>query len=428
MRWAWCGLLSLLVVTGSCASGLPTALFDYIAATAGQASWEMGEARPLGSGSVTEVRLRSQVWRRIPWQHRLLICAPSTLLVEDVVLLFISGDPSPGDALLGLSLAELSGLRVAILSDVPNQPLFGGLREDALISYTFERYLVEGDPDWPLLFPMARSAVATMEALDGIAGEAWGVRLRGFVVTGASKRGWTTYLVAAAAPQRVLGIAPMVFDILNIPLQIVHQEEFWGELSYKIHDYTERGLTSAFTGSPEGTLLTWLVDPYTYRYAYTMPKLVILGTNDPYWPVDALNLYWPGLPDPKLALLVPNSGHGLDDRTRVTSSLVAFAHAVAQGIPLPVLEFSFSLGKAGLELRLVVDQEPMEARLWLAQSPVRDFRDAHWEEQALPRARAGWKAEFPRPEAGCLAVYAELVFGLGGLHLHVTTPARVLGP
>ncbi|RLE30573.1 PhoPQ-activated pathogenicity protein, partial [Candidatus Acetothermia bacterium] len=392
------------------------------------ASWEVGTPRPFGSGEILSIRLRSQTWRGIPWKHWLLLCTPAKLLVEDVLVLFISGDASPGDAFLGLSLAARARLRVAMLSDVPVQPLFEGLREDALIAYTFERYLEEGDPDWPLLFPMTRAALAAMEALEEVARGLWGIELRGFLVAGASKQGWTTYLAAAAAPARVLGMAPMVFDILDMPVQIAHQREFWGELSPMIRDYSQRGLTEAFERTPRGARLAWLVDPYSYRYAYTMPKLIVLGSNDPYWPVDALNFYWHGLPDPKAALVVPNSGHGLDDRTRVLDSLGAFCRLVAGGEPLPRLESSFVPGEAGLRIHLQADRPPAETRLWTAHSQNRNFRDVRWESNPLPPAGAGWEVSLTRSESGYIACFAELVFQWAGPPLHLTTPVRVLGP
>src|SRR6185295_17598364 len=55
----------------------------------------------------------------------------------------------------------------------------------------------------------------------------------------------------------------------------------------------------------------------------TLPKLLILGTNDRYWAQDALNLYWDGLKGPKWVLYTPNSGHGLEDRERVFRSEAA---------------------------------------------------------------------------------------------------------
>jgi PhoPQ-activated pathogenicity-related protein len=131
---------------------LPNEFFAYIAATEGQSQWELVRSQAGTSGNSFELRLRSQTWRGIPWEHKLTLIEPNNVAVDDVVLLYITGDPNPGDALLGLSVANASGLRVAILNSVPNQPLFG-LREDALIAYTFEQYLKTGEPDWPLFFP-----------------------------------------------------------------------------------------------------------------------------------------------------------------------------------------------------------------------------------------------------------------------------------
>lgn len=427
MRWAALGLWTALSVV-SLAAGPPTEFFAYLERTEGEARWQVGDPRPFGSGELLNIRLHSQTWRGIPWEHPLLLCTPPTLAVEDVMVLVISGDAGVSDTLLGMSLATRAKLRVAVLPNVPVQPLFGGLREDALLAYTFQRYLEEGDPDWPLLFPMTRAALAAMEALADVAHRAWGIRLRGFVVTGASKRGWTTYLAAAAAPQRVLAMAPMVFDILDMPRQLAHQQEFWGQVSPMIHDYTDRGLFEAFQRSPTGARLAWLVDPYSYRYAYTMPKLIVLGSNDPYWPVDALNLYWHGLPDPKLAQIVPNSGHGLEDRERVMDSLAAFARLIATGEPLPHLEASFSPRAGGVDLAVTASQPPLEARLWTAESPVRDFREAHWRASPLAAGEAGFHASLSRPETGWVAFFAEFVFRVGELPLYLTTPARVLGP
>ncbi|MGQ9700143.1 MAG: PhoPQ-activated protein PqaA family protein [Candidatus Bipolaricaulaceae bacterium] len=211
---------------------------------------------------------------------------------------------------------------MAILNSVPNQPLFG-LREDALIAHTFERYLAEGGSDWPLLFPMVQSAVAP---------KLWGAELRGFILAGASKRGWTTYLTAAVTP-RVLGIIPIVFDFLNFPAQLARQEELSGGPSPKLGDYTIRGLTAS--ASPQAAKLAFLVDPYTYRLAYTMPKLVVVSTNDPYWGPDATSLHWPGLPEPKLLYVVPNAGHNVILGEGLLPTLASFAQLLARGLEPP---------------------------------------------------------------------------------------------
>ncbi|MBC7220922.1 hypothetical protein H5T55_05575 [Candidatus Bipolaricaulota bacterium] len=423
------GVIAVAVLwTGILGVGRPPAeLFDYLDAAKGTAVWEIVGTQTVGGGRVTEVRLRSQVWRGIPWNHVLFVCDPGPVVVEDVIVLYITGGQAKADALLGLTMASLAGLRVAVLGGVPNQPLFG-LREDALLAHTFERYLQEGDSDWPLLLPMVQSAHAAMDALEALAVELWGTELRGFVVTGASKRGWTTYLTAATAPERVLGMIPIVFDFLNMPAQLVQQEEFLGGPSPMLRDYTSRGLTGEFTAAPEGARLVWIVDPYSYRYAYTMPKLAVVGSNDPYWTVGATSLYWSGLPDPKLLLVVPNAGHGVLDLGRVLGSLALFARWVARGEAVPRVETAVHLTADGATLSVRADRPLAEARLWVAESPTPDFRQARWVERDLPAAGEGWGAEVVAAGASYTAFFAELVFETDGLKLHVSSPTRVLGP
>lgn len=195
-----------------------------------------------------------------------------------------------------------------------------------------------------------------------------------------------------------------------------------------LRDYTERGLTGLFEASPQAVRLAWLVDPYSYRYALTMPKLVVVGSNDPYWTVDATSLYWPGLPDPKLLLVVPNAGHVVLDLPRVLSSVAAFARLVARGDPLPRVHAELRFRADGADLLIRAEGEPVEGRLWVAESPSRDFRQARWAAEELPAGNRAWEVRVLPPTSGYRAVFAELVFLVDGLRLYVSTPTRVLGP
>lgn len=61
-----------------------------------------------------------------------------------------------------------------------------------------------------------------------VGNEEWKLDIAKFTVSGANKRGWTTWLTSAVDP-RVDALAPMVIDMLNMPVQMKHQLDSWGE-------------------------------------------------------------------------------------------------------------------------------------------------------------------------------------------------------
>jgi PhoPQ-activated pathogenicity-related protein len=66
----------------------------------------------------------------------------------------------------------------------------------------------------------------------------FGQKIERFVVSGASKRGWTTWLSAAVDP-RVRAIAPRVIDMLNMKAQTQWAQKVYGGQSERIRAYTE---------------------------------------------------------------------------------------------------------------------------------------------------------------------------------------------
>ena len=56
-------------------------------------------------------------------------------------------------------LADMMQTPIAVLRQVPQQPIFDGRKEDQIIALTFSKFFDTGETDWPLLLPMVKSAV-----------------------------------------------------------------------------------------------------------------------------------------------------------------------------------------------------------------------------------------------------------------------------
>jgi PhoPQ-activated pathogenicity-related protein len=389
---------------------LPTELSDYVERPDDAYRYTILAEEALGRGILYDLELISQVWQGIVWKHRLQVFVPDETTVADMALLTVGADFDNPNYNRGLGdlYTEATGLICAFLFDVPNQPLFEGKVEDEVIAYTLAQCLNTGDMDWPLLLPMTKSAIRAMDAVQALLHEKGRFAPHRFVVTGMSKRGWTTWLTGAA-DKRVAGIIPMVYDNLNLFVQMPHQQEVWDAYSEQISDYTQYDLQARMR-TPEGFRLAQIIDPYTYREHLTMPKLIMNGTSDRYWATDALNLYWDGLSGPKHVLYVPNGRHGLNDPQRVLSAALAFVHAVAAETDLPAFQWEFHETTSELEVVVQTETPASAACLWVAFSETLDFRTCDWESIPLAVTSAGCTAAIPLPQSGCLAVFGEIEF------------------
>ena len=394
--------------------------------------WEVKEKRPAPMGTAFILELTSQTWQGIAWEHQMLVYVPDGVKVGDTVFLWNEGGKAdPSKTLLAFDLARRAKVPVAFLYGIPKQPLFEGKKEDALISETFVRYLKTEDEDWPLLFPMVKSLVRAMDVVQEFAKKEWKADVKSFVVSGASKRGWTTWLTAVADP-RVKAIAPLVIDTLNMKAQMPHQIASFGKPSDQIKDYTERGLVPIPKGGQAEKLWS-MVDPWAYREKLTMPKMIINGTNDPYWAQDALNLYWDDLTGDKWVLYVPNAGHNLEqkyeggrkDRNRILSTLSAYMRSQIAGKPMPKLKWEHGADGDKLSLTVTSDREPKAARLWVADAPTRDFREAKWTESPAKLEKGTVTGVAETPKAGFRTLFAECEFEEDGLTYYLSTQLKM---
>jgi PhoPQ-activated pathogenicity-related protein len=459
-------LIALLAVVGLLpaavgqAPAVPSDLTDYVARPEPDFAWKLVDKAESDGNAVYTLRLTSQRWHDELWEHDLLVFVPKGATRTDtppaagggpaagpaaagttVVLYNTGGTANAGNRVLGVEIARRVKAPVAILFGIPKQPLYGGKKEDALIAETFVRYLETGDGSWPLLFPMAKSVVKAMDAVQALAKQEWKSEVTGFVVTGASKRGWTSWLTAATGDKRVKAIAPMVIDTLNFQKQMPNQLASFGRYSEMIHDYEERKLLP-LPDTTEARKLWAMVDPWVYRNRLTLPKMLIHGTNDPYWAQDATNVYWDDLKGEKHLLYVPNAGHGLTPEEqpnvkgtkkdpfpmKAIDTLAAFGRHVITGKPMANLTWKHTDAAGGPTLEVTTDVPAKDMRGWVTESDTRDFRRSKW----TPVASHGnptTAATMTVARSGKFqALFGEAEYEIDGLRYSLSTQIRILEP
>ena len=406
-----------------------TALVDYLGNNDSSYGWEVRDTFQKNQVDVYSLLLISQKWQNRLWKHELIVLVPQKI-ENDGALLFITGGSidngipnfSNSEDKFTLSMtvfAEQNKAIVAILRQVPNQPLYNGLREDALISYTLNQFRKDSDYSWPLLFPMVKSATKAMDAVQEFTVSYLKKETTRFVVSGASKRGWTTWLTGAAADKRVKAIAPMVIDLLNMPKTLEYQKEIYGEYSQEINDYVELGIPQAMNND-FGKAIVTMIDPYSYREKLTMPKMIFMGTNDEYWTADAVKHYINQIPGENMLNYVPNAGHGLGDKVQVFKTLGAFYNLTINDGQYPLNCSSVTVKKKSISVN-VSQQSPklLRAVCWTAFSDTRDFRKSEWKSREI-KINDATKTEIDTtinfPRKGYTAFYVDLIYPspLGG--------------
>ena len=383
--------------------------------------WDVQDSTAAEGAKIYRLDLTSQTWRDTVWNHELTVIVPDSLKQTDA-LLFITGgsvdkEGQPNfhkwEESLIVSLSEIAKVNKAIVSiiwQVPNQPRYGGKTEDELISMTLHNFQNDSDYTWPLLFPMTKSAIRAMDAVQEFSAQKKNQLVNQFVISGASKRGWTTWLTGAH-DKRVKAIAPMVIDMLNWPLNLEYHKVTWGDYSIQIEDYVKLGIVQR-SNTPEGKKVARMVDPYSYRQALTMPKMIFMGTNDEYWPVDAVKNYIDSIPGDNHICYTPNAGHDQGDKKTALGTLSAFFGTVITGQQVPKCQYSVATENGKTTVTLNADAALLtDAIVWSATSADREFRDKTWTSTSLGKSGVeSFTYETPVPATGYHAFYIDLKY------------------
>lgn len=442
--------LRLLAAALALAAALPlaaaeTALDRYVRKPDPTYKYELVRTIP-GRGYTTYVvNLTSQTWRTpaevtpAVWKHWLTIVKPDQVS-GPIGYLFLTGGSITADApskpgAMYVETALATHTVTAELRGIPNEPLrFAGedreRTEDQIIAYTWKNFLLTGDETWPLRLPMTKAAVRAMDTISAFlaAPERGSVKVEKFVVSGGSKRGWTTWVTAAVDP-RVVAIVPASIDTLNVVPNFIHHWKVYGYWSPAVKDYDDNGIMD-WMGTKEYAALMRIEDPYSYRDRLTLPKFMLQAAGDQYFLPDSSRYYFDGLKGEKYLRYVPNADHSLKN-TDAQESLIAFYETIAKGSPRPRFTWTFETNG---DIRVGAQDKPSSVKLWQATNPDhRDFRletlGPAYHSTDLQGSGSVWVAHVAAPAKGWTAYFVEMTWPnpAGGKYpLKFTTGVRVV--
>ncbi len=425
-----------------------TALDTYVAAPDSSYTFSLNSTLTGPGYTDYVINMISQTWTPSPgdsqvWQHWVQIIVPTTVSTHTAVLNIGGGTnsataPTSPDSLSLTTATTLNAITV-FLPTVPNEPVTfpaqgetTPLTEDQIVAYTFEQFLDGNGQDWPLLLPMVKSAVRAMDTTQSFVSSQSGgtFSVDNFIVTGASKRGWTTWLTPAV-DTRVVAIVPYVFDGLNLADQVESQLDTYVGVtqntvngdSTAVEDYTGDGVFN-FLGTPQMSSLLSIVDPNDYvdRSTYDIPKYLVDSTGDQFF-VPGAQFYFSNLPGENYLRYVPNTDHSLDNDAYVGG--IDFEKALLDGASLP--QFTWNVSNSGTTITLNSVTTPSSVTMWQATNTTnRDFRletfGANWTSSTLTDQGGGtYVAQVTPPTTGATDFFIQMQYTVDGMTLTFTT-------
>jgi PhoPQ-activated pathogenicity-related protein len=415
------------------ASGAETILDRYVREADASYQWAFDSQQRVSGTTISLLDLTSQTWRTAAevdkpvWKHWVQVYKPDQLKSSDTALLFIGGGNNrgnkPGVEGILLAVAKDAGLPVVELRTIPSEPLtFAGEQksrnEDGIIAYTWRKYIDGGDERWPLRLPMTKASVRAMDAVtEFLASEkGGGMKINSWIVAGASKRGWTTW-TTAAVDKRVIGIAPMVIDLLNIVPSFMHHFRVYGFWAPAIQDYVDERIPEEFESKKFKDLMK-IEEPFEYRDRLTMPKLIINASGDDFFLPDSSQFYFSKLKGEKHLRYTPNTRHNLDGGD-APQALAAFAESIITKKTRP--QFTWKVDNKDGAITVNSPTAPKEMKVWqVTNAKTRDFRltttGKNWKAETVQLVNGKYTARIPKPASGWTAFFVEMTYDSGLKH------------
>jgi PhoPQ-activated pathogenicity-related protein len=421
-------------------------LYDYVLADDPEFKYEIVHSVKKDNYTYYVMRMTSQQWlttnevNETEWWHWVSMVVPDNYKYNTGMMWIGGGSkddamPAEPDGLI-LSVATATQSVVAQVHNIPFQPLVfsddpnNKRYEDAIIAYGWRKFMEGGAKDedvkWLSRLPMTNAVVAAMDVVQEVIQKNNHTPINNFVVAGASKRGWTTW-ITVAVDKRVVAIVPIVIDLLNVVPSFQHHWRNYGFWAPAVEDYVKEGIME-WQGSKEYARLLEIVEPYSYKEKYTMPKLLINASGDQFFLPDSWKFYWNDLLGEKHLMYVPNSGHDVSESDAL-QNLAAFYASVLDNTPRPT--YTWELTGDVFNIKTDASSKPASIKLWQAHNTeTRDFRidvfGPKWTATDIPLNDKGiYEITLATPTKGWKGYFVEITYP-GKIPFKVTTGVEVL--
>ena len=371
-----------------------TSMSDYIESTKNEFSYDIQDVIYEENWTGYHIKMISGEWLdskkvdQVEWWHYVDIIIPKQTTSSTGIMFIDGGEKSEDYFRLDAQSIQNAIKTEAVIVNVSNIPFHplnflsseqDSFEEDDLIAFAWNKFLKQGakqkDVEWLPRFPMTRAIVRAMDLAQEIVLQN-DIVVKDFVVSGASKRGWTAW-TTAAVDSRVKAVVPMVIDMLNLVPSFENHYRSYGEFSPAVQEYVNYNIQD-WLGTEEFKVLMSYIEPFSFVDKFTMPKYIINAGSDEFFSTDSWRFYYDKLPGEKIIRYVPNKNHSLDGRY-LTEDLVSYFYRVINDIEIPSLSWNLSDNKLIAELDYDGDYN---VSVWTAKNDNgRDFR--LWEEGEL---------------------------------------------
>ncbi|GAM27061.1 hypothetical protein SAMD00019534_102360, partial [Acytostelium subglobosum LB1] len=257
---AMIAMMSIASVSGGAAGPAPSALEDFIYAPDSGYSYSLHHSVQGNGYTQYTLNLTSGNWldanrtSNPVWWHLLQVCIPDYPLATNTAFLWNEGGYFTTSTNVSLSpliasMCANSNTVVASLLQNPNQYIVfnnngtpKNVSEDGILAYSWRQFIANNtDPSQLANFPMARAVVRAMDAVQSfVAQRSYYIRVKNFVISGASKRGWAAWL-AAAVDDRVKAVIPVVMPIGALEQQMNNHFRAYGGFLLRLWQLLLRG-------------------------------------------------------------------------------------------------------------------------------------------------------------------------------------------